>query len=41
MPEEIVWSPLSEGDFAGILEYLNENRDEKATKHKTHVLPRQ
>jgi len=29
MPKEVVWSPLSENDFAGILEYLNENWDEK------------
>jgi plasmid stabilization system protein ParE len=29
MSKQIVWSPLSEGDFAKILEYLNENWDEK------------
>lgn len=27
MPKPIIWSPLSEGDFAQILEYLNENWD--------------
>jgi plasmid stabilization system protein ParE len=29
MSKQIIWSPLSEGDFARILEYLNENWDEK------------
>ena len=29
MPKQIVWSPLSENDFADILEYLNKNWDEK------------
>jgi plasmid stabilization system protein ParE len=31
MPKKIVWSPLSENDFAMILEYLNENWNEKVT----------
>jgi len=29
MSKQIIWSPLSEGDFAKILEYLNNNWDEK------------
>lgn len=29
MSKKIVWSPLSVSDFAIILEYLNENWDEK------------
>ena len=31
MSKQVVWSPLSESDFAKILEYLNENWDEKVT----------
>jgi plasmid stabilization system protein ParE len=31
MPKPIIWSPLSESDFAKILEYLNKNWDEKVT----------
>ena len=31
MSKQIVWSPLSEGDFTRILEYLNENWDKKVT----------
>ena len=31
MPKQIVWSPLSEGDFAKILEYLNQNWDINVT----------
>ena len=31
MSRQIVWSPLAERDFADILEYLNENWDEKMT----------
>jgi plasmid stabilization system protein ParE len=27
MPKQIIWSPLSEGDFAMILEYLDKNWD--------------
>ena len=27
MPKQTVWSPSSEGDFAKILEYLNQNWD--------------
>ncbi|MDP4227341.1 MAG: type II toxin-antitoxin system RelE/ParE family toxin [Bacteroidota bacterium] len=29
MPKQVVWSPLSEGDFAMILDYLYKNWDEK------------
>lgn len=29
MPRQIVWSPLSENDFAKILEYLCQNWDKK------------
>lgn len=29
MAKKIVWSPLSESDFSGILEYIKENWDEK------------
>ena len=29
MPKQIIWSPLAEGDFASILEYLNKNWDQK------------
>ena len=29
MSKQIVWAPLSESDFAKILEYLNDNWDEK------------
>jgi plasmid stabilization system protein ParE len=29
MPKPIIWSPSSEDDFTNILEYLNENWDEK------------
>ena len=29
MTKQIVWSPLSVNDFAGVIEYLNENWDEK------------
>jgi plasmid stabilization system protein ParE len=32
MSKQIVWAPLSEGDFARILEYLNENWDDKVVK---------
>ena len=31
MPKPIIWSPLSESDFAKILEYINKNWDEKVT----------
>ena len=31
MSKQVVWSPLSESDFAKILKYLNENWDEKVT----------
>ena len=31
MSKQVVWSPLSESDFSKILEYLNENWDEKVT----------
>jgi plasmid stabilization system protein ParE len=31
MHKQIIWSPLSENDFAAILEYLNDNWDEKVT----------
>ena len=31
MSKPIVWSPSSERDFANILEYLNENWNEKVT----------
>jgi plasmid stabilization system protein ParE len=27
MSKQVIWSPLSEGDFARILEYLNKNWD--------------
>ena len=30
MSKQIVWSPLSENDFSGILNYLNKNWGEKA-----------
>jgi plasmid stabilization system protein ParE len=33
MPKQIFWSPLSEGDFGGILEYLNENWDNNVAKN--------
>ena len=29
MPKQIIWSPLAESDFAGILEYLNQYWDHK------------
>ena len=29
MSKQIVWSPLSENDFSGILKYLNKNWGEK------------
>ena len=29
MPKQIIWSPLSENDFSGILEYLQQNWDSK------------
>jgi plasmid stabilization system protein ParE len=31
MLKQIIWSPLSINDYAGILEYLNNNWDEKVT----------
>ena len=31
MPKQVVWSRLSESDFAKILEYLNENWDVNVT----------
>ena len=33
MSKQIIWSPLSEIDFANILDYLNENWDEKVAIH--------
>jgi len=31
MSKQVVWSPLSESDFARVLEYINENWDENVT----------
>jgi plasmid stabilization system protein ParE len=31
--KQVLWSPLSENDFARILEYLDENWDERVTNH--------
>jgi plasmid stabilization system protein ParE len=31
MSKQIVWSPLAESDLDRILEYLNENWDQKVT----------
>ena len=33
MSKQIVWSPLSENDFSGILNYLNKNWGEKIASH--------
>jgi plasmid stabilization system protein ParE len=33
MPKQVIWSPLSEGDFAKILEYLSENWDKKVASN--------
>ena len=32
MPKQIIWSPLSINDFETILEYLNENWDDKIVR---------
>jgi plasmid stabilization system protein ParE len=37
MPKEVFWSPLSEGDFANILEFLNENWDNKVASNFIHL----
>jgi plasmid stabilization system protein ParE len=29
MPKKIIWAPLAENDFAGILDYLDKNWDSK------------
>lgn len=29
MPKQIIWAPLAENDFAGILDYLDKNWDSK------------
>jgi plasmid stabilization system protein ParE len=31
MPKQIIWSPLSEKDFAKILEYLDNEWDDKVS----------
>jgi len=33
MSKQIVWSPSAESDFANILEYLQENWEERVTNH--------
>lgn len=33
MSKKVVWSPLSEGDFSRILEYLDKNWDRKVANH--------
>jgi plasmid stabilization system protein ParE len=38
MAKQIVWSPLSEMDFARILEYLNENWDEKVVNQFVDII---
>jgi len=32
MPKQIIWSPLSESDFTSILNYLQNNWDDKVVK---------
>jgi plasmid stabilization system protein ParE len=32
MPKQIIWSPLSENDFVSILDYLQENWDDKVVQ---------
>jgi len=29
MPKQVIWSPISENDFSGILDYLQKNWDIK------------
>jgi len=33
MPKQIIWAPLSESDFAAILEYLDKNWDSKVASN--------
>jgi Plasmid stabilization system protein len=33
MPKQIIWSPLAEGDFEKILDYLDKNWEKKVAAH--------
>jgi len=33
MPKQIIWSPLAEGDFEKILDYLDKNWEMKVAAH--------
>jgi plasmid stabilization system protein ParE len=33
MPKQIIWSPLAEGDFEKILDYLDKNWEKKIASH--------